>query len=957
MKKNYIFFFLLLLSPVISWATHIRAGEITATRVAGTQLTYRVTLVTYADEVGGKAANDGQEWVEFNFGFSTNRVERMRVYRKGNRTLISRATSRNVYDTTYTFPAAGYYTIGCSIVNRNANTLNLQDPRGSENISFYVQTSILINANIGFNSTPILLNIPIDSAAVGQRYIHNPGAFDVDGDSLSYKLTIPRKDQVDATGSTTGRGVFIPEYVDPNTIGPSPVLNQAGTGPATFSINPRTGDLVWDVPRQAGQYNVAFVIEEWRKGFDGGYIKIGEIVRDMQIIVVETENIAPVLTVPEDICVEAGEKVEFEVIGQDQNITQLLRLTSSGGLYNVDPAGKPLQNIPLEAAKFTSTPTVAKVVGKFEWTTNCLHAREQAYNVVFKVEDSPGRFNTTLVDIKSLNIRVLPPRPKALVAEERDAGNVLTWAALTACNENGKILVYRKNGCSGLNPGACTSGMPASWGYQLIGEVTTKDTTFTDTNAEKGEIYSYRLVTEIAENTFINIRSAPSVEFCIGSDIKPGSPVITKVSVTETSLTTGKIEVKWTQPVGVNLSSFIGEKLYKVYRAEGLGGENYTLVHTKATTFADSSDTVFIDQNLDTEEKVYRYKVEFYTETSKLNGTALPASSVRLQSRTSDKAVPLNWETNTPWTNENNIHYVYREDPNDPTKFNLIHKVQVTGANSFTYTDTGVDSEHADGDISMELVNGDKYCYKVLTHGQYQELQILGTLSNYSQVRCATPLDQSPPCTPTITVTGGINCEQLSSEDLCQDNMFVNTLTWNNPLDQNGNLCRDDIVSYSIYYSRYEVGDPILLASLPATEGVNTFRHSKNRKEGFAGCYYIKSRNSLGLESGLSERICFDNCETLSFPNAFSPNNDGKNDTFTPMRCQAFINEATIEIYSAHGVKVRSIVSETIEWDGKDDSGKLLGPGTYYYVINVNFERLNVAGSNREYKGYVTLIK
>jgi hypothetical protein len=274
MRKNYILFFLLVLSPILSYASHVRAGEITATRLPGSQLTYRVTLITYTDEIGGKPANDGQEYVDFSITFGANRAEKMRVYRKGNRTPISRATIRNVYDTTYTFPAAGYYTIGCSIVNRNENTINLPDPQGSGNISFFVQTSILINSNIGYNSTPVLLNIPIDSAAVGQRFIHNPGAFDIDGDSLSYKLTIPRKDEVNTgTNTTTGRGIFIPEYLAPNTVGPSPVLNQAGTGPATFTINPITGDLIWDVPRQVGQYNVAFVIEEWRKGYDGRYVR------------------------------------------------------------------------------------------------------------------------------------------------------------------------------------------------------------------------------------------------------------------------------------------------------------------------------------------------------------------------------------------------------------------------------------------------------------------------------------------------------------------------------------------------------------------------------------------------------------------------------------------------------------------------------------------------------------
>lgn len=947
MKKNYILFLLFLLVPLLSQATHIRAGEITATRLPGTQLTYRITLITYTDEINGKAANDQQNTVDFNMGFSTNRVEKLTVRRK-QRIMINQATARNVYDTTYTFPSAGYYTIGVSIINRNDNTINLPAPDGSQSISFFVQTSILINSNIGFNSTPVLLNIPLDSAALGQRFIHNPGAFDIDGDSLSYKLTIPRKAQVSpGTGATTGLGEFIPEYLEPNTVGPPPVLNSAGTGPATYSIDPRTGDLIWDAPRQAGQYNVAFVIEEWRKGFDGGYIKIGEIVRDMQIIVVETDNKAPKLTLPADLCVEAGETIEFEVIGEDENINQQLRLTSSGGVYNLDPAGNPVQYVDPKPAIFTSTPAVGKVIGKFVWETNCLHAREQAYNVVFKVEDNPGRFSTSLVDLKSLNIKILPPSPKALTAEPVSNGNKLSWNPLTTCSENGKILIYRKNGCSGLNPRACSPGMPSAWGYTLIGEVPATESSFIDTQAPEGEIYSYRLVTEIAENTFINIQSAPSAEFCIGSEVKPGTSVMTKVSVTETSTTSGKIEVKWSLPVNIDLNTLAADRVYKLYRAEGIGGENFTLVHTKTTSFTDTTDLKFIDQNLNTSQKVYRYKVEFYTNGTQLRGTSLPASSVFLNAQTSDQQVPLFWEANTPWSNENQTHYLYRkgEDGN----FNLIAKIPVSDVNSFEYLDRGEDLEKGDGDISTLLENGETYCYRILTQGEYEAFKELGILTNFSQERCITPQDQTPPCAPVLSAASTIKCEDLQSADFCNEGIFSNTLTWENPEGD----CRTDIVSYNIYFSRYELRDPVLLSSVTG----NTFTHRKNRLEGFAGCYTIEAVNSLGLRSSLSNKICFDNCETLNFPNVFSPNGDGKNDTFTPLNCPAFISSAAMEIYGAHGQRVRVINSDAIEWDGKDDQGKEVAPGTYYFSIKVKFERLDPLGSEKTFKGYVTLIK
>ena len=46
----------------------------------------------------------------------------------------------------------------------------------------------------GPNNSPILLQPPIDFACVGQPFLHNPNANDLDGDSLSYEFTTPLQD-------------------------------------------------------------------------------------------------------------------------------------------------------------------------------------------------------------------------------------------------------------------------------------------------------------------------------------------------------------------------------------------------------------------------------------------------------------------------------------------------------------------------------------------------------------------------------------------------------------------------------------------------------------------------------------------------------------------------------------------------------------------------------------------
>ena len=122
--------------------------------------------------------------------------------------------------------------------NRNDNVENIP---GSVNVPFTIRTTLRIDAMVGDNSTPILTYPPIDKAKLYHVFIHNPGAFDPDGDSLSYKLSVCLGDD----------GLPIPGYTLPY---------------ATDSIvvDEITGDLIWANPAQIGIVNVAMLIEEWR---------------------------------------------------------------------------------------------------------------------------------------------------------------------------------------------------------------------------------------------------------------------------------------------------------------------------------------------------------------------------------------------------------------------------------------------------------------------------------------------------------------------------------------------------------------------------------------------------------------------------------------------------------------------------------------------------------------------
>lgn len=91
------------------------------------------------------------------------------------------------------------------------------------------------------NRTPFLLQLPIQQAFVGQSLQFNFNATDLEGDSISYFLLPPPG---------------VANYLYPTQVlpGPNNVL----------TLDPQTGDLVWDAPQKEGCYYVSVGIAEHR---------------------------------------------------------------------------------------------------------------------------------------------------------------------------------------------------------------------------------------------------------------------------------------------------------------------------------------------------------------------------------------------------------------------------------------------------------------------------------------------------------------------------------------------------------------------------------------------------------------------------------------------------------------------------------------------------------------------
>ncbi|MBD8487240.1 gliding motility-associated C-terminal domain-containing protein [Echinicola sp. CAU 1574] len=906
-------------------ATHIRAGEIIAERISVQSLTYRITVVGYTDTRSSVVFGPGQ--IEFGDGRVVENLNTESDFSTVES--LGNQIEKNVFVITHTYQGPGQYTIRFLEYNRNDLTLNMDN---SVETPFYIETMITIDPFIGVNNSPVLTIPPVDNGQINTRYIHNPGAYDPDGDSIAYRF-----DDV----------VPLQDYQRPVNNYRSPAssefsFNREDGSPNPFiSMDPVTGDLVWDAPGIAGQYNVAFHIEEWRK-INGEYQKIGYVVRDMQIIIENSDNQRPVLLVPPDICVVAGTNIEEIIQGSDPD----------GDDIKIEVFGDPIE-ISSSPASYDPVATYQSSPGivNFDWQTVCNHVRAREYQVRLRITDDPES-GPALVDIKTWNIKVVGPPPVIQTVEQMPGRTAdITWDPYSCGNSAESIQIWRSVNSNPYEPDSCETGIRD--GYELIGTTDMNTFNFLDNNGGEGlspgNTYCYRLVASYPQPR--GGESIVSEEFCITIDVDV--PIITNVSVEETDPSNGEMFIKWTPPYDIDTQQFPGPYQYQLIRSEGFtGNEN-------ATTVTTTSDTLFTDTGLNTESLVYNYEVVLLDGGIRIDTSSM-ASSVWLQPTIINEAIELNWEFNVPWNNRiaQYIHEVYRNrtdpDASDADTFELIAEVDVT-TSGFTFLDDGSHN-------GLPLSRDTEYCYYVITKGAYNVDLLTYPLENKSQIICARPDDNRLPCPPVLTYDGP-NCEEFLADKPCNFDNFYHDLSWEPNFTGD---CDDELGSYRIYFS--ETGAEGSFEQVATVSALETDTRITGLLE-LKGCYYITAVDRSGNESEPSNIVCIDNCPNYELPNAFTPNGDGVNDTFQAFdnpfpRCPRFVEAVEIKIYNRWGALVFEYNSATsnendfyIRWDGKDQNGNDLPAGTYFYSGSVLYNTNNESISSEELKGHIQIIK
>lgn len=844
-------------------ATHNRAGEIIVCHVSG--LTYQATIITHTK-----------------LSAPADRPELTLHWGDGDSTVVPRTPPngidfplddlrQNIYVATHTYVGPGEFTLYFYDENRNAGVVNIPS---SVNQPFAVQTLLVISPLGGNNCSPRFLNSPIQDACFCRPWIHNPAAFDADGDSLSYELT-----------SCLGVNIQpILGYQFPNQV--------SGCSGNSFSIDPATGTISWINPGTLGEFNIAFRVREWRR-VNGVMVNVGWVMRDMQVTVVTCDNLPPDVEDVSDTCVLAGTFLAFNVQASDPDAGNLVTLTALGQPFELTSS----------PATFVSPSPAQSVSGIFSWATNCSHVRPQPYQVVFEARDNDDEVE--LYDYSTMNITVVSPPPTNPSATPSGSSMLLNWTP-TVCTNAAGYYIYRRLGLYGFVPDNCELGVPAYTGYSYIGNVVGANaSTFTDNGPiTVGNTYCYMVVAYFGNGAV----SYASEEFC--AILTRQVPVITHVSVGETSTTTGIDTVRWSNAYDLDTLLRPGPYQFKLYRGTGYTTATDLVYTSGLHPFLAHPDTEFIDTGLNTRDQAHVYRVDFFgANGADFIGSSSAASSVFLSTEPNDEQITITWTLTVPWINS--LYEVYRDIGGTWTL------VGTSTTNSFT--ETG-------------LSNGTEYCYLVRSTGAYSSPGIPAPLFNFSQEVCERPRDRTPPCPPTVELEN--DCETP-----------LNTLTWNNP----NQSCADDTYQYHVYFAETPTAPYVLIATIVGAESTS-FTHVNGTS--VAGCYQVTAIDTVGNESPFVTAVCGDNCPVYTLPNIFTPNGDRVNDLFVPFPYRG-VKSIDLQVFNRWGQQVFSTQDPDILWNGTlNNNGESCPDGVYFYTCTVTFLRL-VGEDPVQLKGYV----
>ncbi|MEP7264648.1 MAG: T9SS type A sorting domain-containing protein [Bacteroidota bacterium] len=313
-RSILLLLFIQLLMVNVTFASHLMGGQITFTNLGGN--VYKIRQIIYRDCSGISLGSTTVVAISPTSAGASVTLSRISITDvsilcPGQTSVcaggITAGIEEHIYEGNVTLPplaGGASYTLSSSLNARNTIITTLTSP-GSQDM--YVQT--ILNPNlIPQNNSPQFLNRPIGTFCLGQLSSISPNGFDPDGDALVYSL-IPAR-QASATNVNYAGGF-------------------SGTVPLSSStpitINPTTGEVSF-TPSAIQVAVICIKAEEYRGG-----VKIGEIIRDVQIKMVNCAgNILPVISALPNVVVQVGQTYCVNVAATDANNNNISLSAASG---------------------------------------------------------------------------------------------------------------------------------------------------------------------------------------------------------------------------------------------------------------------------------------------------------------------------------------------------------------------------------------------------------------------------------------------------------------------------------------------------------------------------------------------------------------------------------------------------------------------------------------------------
>lgn len=267
LRKFFLLFIIYLFSNNYSFATHIIGGELTYTCLGNNR--YEIQLTVYRDCWFGRPKFDDPAYIAI-YNSSNVLLDTIKIPFRDSIKLDPKLSdtclvippnvcvSTTTYRDTITLPfRIGGYILSYQRCCRNNTIKNLVKPLETGATFSIVITEDALNT---CNSSAKFKEWPPIYICVNRPINFDQSAFDIDGDSVFYRLCTPLNSP-DSVAQP--RPAYKPPYSEVVWKSPYGLQNLLGGDP--LKIDPKTG-LLSGIPNTIGQFVVGICLEEFRKG-------------------------------------------------------------------------------------------------------------------------------------------------------------------------------------------------------------------------------------------------------------------------------------------------------------------------------------------------------------------------------------------------------------------------------------------------------------------------------------------------------------------------------------------------------------------------------------------------------------------------------------------------------------------------------------------------------------------